>query len=106
MERTSSKIDEIDLLNVAKTLWEKRKIIIASTLGFIVSGTMFAFSQTMVYEGNIVVHPLTDAELVGFNKLNQVMSVTHSKDPVLSTSMVTSRRLMNSFRNHSERGKF
>ena len=67
MERISSKSDEIDLLTIALVLWAKRNILMASTLGFIVAGILFAFAQTTVYQGTIAIHPLTDAELAGFN---------------------------------------
>lgn len=125
MDPTSAKSDEIDLLKVGMTLWAKRNILILCTLGFFTLGVMFALAQTKIYQGRIQVHPLTDAELTGFNDWNQAIlkvlpnipndtsnldvdksdsSQTATKQGLIGTK-VTSEILFSKFISHFHRGQ-
>lgn len=118
MERQSLNSDEIDLLAIAKLLWAKRYTLVASTLGFLIAGILFAQAQTTVYKGKVVVNSLTEAELVGFNAWNQGIVWATSIDPwasidslgiptkntALSSSKVTTKRLADNFRTYFQRG--
>ena len=113
MERISSKSDDIDLLTIALVLWAKRNTVIASTLGFVVAGILFAHAQTTIYQGKIVINPLTDAELAGFNEWNQGISGATSFDRLgvltsntsLHSSKVDSESLLKKFRAYFQRGE-
>ena len=113
MERISSKSDDIDLLTIALVLWAKRNTLIASTLGFVVAGILFAYAQTTIYQGKIVINPLTDAELAGFNEWNQGISGATSFDRLgvltsntsLHSSKVDSESLLKKFRAYFQRGE-
>nr|MCS5551288.1 Wzz/FepE/Etk N-terminal domain-containing protein [Gammaproteobacteria bacterium] len=50
--------DEIDLIALAKTLWEGRKTIIRVTLTFMVLGLFMALSTPVQYTSSIVVKPI------------------------------------------------
>ena len=74
MNSTTLKSNEIDLLAIALALWAKRYILIVSTLSFVVAGILYARAQPIVYHGKVVINPLNEAELIGFNKWNQGIS--------------------------------
>ena len=80
MDRISSKTNEMDLLTITLTLWGKRTVLAAATLGFVAAGILLAYARTSVYEGKIVINPLTEAELTGFHKWNQGVSRVASFD--------------------------
>ena len=80
MDRISSKINEMDLLTITLTLWGKRTVLAAATLAFVAAGILLAYARTPVYEGKIVINPLTEAELTGFDKWNQGVSRVASFD--------------------------
>ena len=113
MNSTTLKSNEIDLLAIALALWAKRYILIVSTLSFVVAGILYARAQPIVYHGKVVINPLNEAELIGFNEWNQGISKAVSFDrgsvsPAMSNlnySKVTSTRLFDKFLNHYQRGQ-
>ena len=113
MEHMSSKANEIDLGTIAQVLWEKRKTLISSILGFIVLGTLLAFAQTTIYKGKLAINPLIEVELIDFENLNQALSGGISVDrfgastseTLINYSKITSQSLIDKFRAYFKRGK-
>ena len=49
--------DDVDLLDVFRTLWRGRWLIIAVTFGFVLAGIAYAFLATPVYRSEVVLIP-------------------------------------------------
>ena len=53
----NSPSDDIDLLDIFRTLWRGRWLIIAVTFGFVLAGIAYAFLATPVYRSEVVLIP-------------------------------------------------
>ena len=105
MEQPSSKNNEIDMLDIALTLWAKRISIVAYTVVFFATGILFAYSQTTIYRGEIVVHPLISSELAEFDSWNVYVTELRQIDALAyDLDEVTPELLTEKFRTHFQRG--
>ena len=108
MERDLSSKDEIDLLDIALTLWRKRLILIGAVLASTVAGMLFASNQNVTYRGMLAIHPLNSFELRGFDLWNEAVFAENTtvgppnKD--LYSMKVTSDLLLAEFQSSYLRG--
>ena len=108
MERNLSSNDEIDLLDIALTLWRKRLILIGAVLASTVAGMLFASNQNVTYRGMLAIHPLNSFELRGFDLWNEAVFAENTtvgppnKD--LYSMKVTSDLLLAEFQSSYLRG--
>ena len=99
------KNDEIDLIALAKVIWQGRKKIWISVLVFVVIGLLYAFLSPVTYRASAVVLPQTDTEsnlgqlgslasLAGVN-LNAMMGDASGIQPDLYPNVVNSYPFLN-----------
>ena len=99
------KNDEIDLIALAKVIWQGRKKIWISVLVFIVIGLLYAFLSPVTYRASAVVLPQTDtksnlgslgslASLAGVN-LSAMMGEANGIQPDLYPNVVNSYPFLN-----------
>ena len=74
MGNVSPPKDELDLLDLAFVLWKRRFVLIAATVAFLGAGVLFVLTQSPVYRGELVIHPLNESDLTGFNTWNQAVT--------------------------------
>ena len=74
MGNVSPPKDELDLLNLAFVMRKRRLVLIAATAAFFGAGVLFVLTQSPVYRGELIIHPLSGSDLTGFNTWNQVVT--------------------------------
>ena len=84
MGNVSPPKDELDLLDLAFIVWKRRLALIAATVAFLGAGVLFVLTQSPVYRGELIIHPLSESEVTGFNIWNQVVTSTaHRSQPAI-----------------------
>ena len=78
MEQTSITKKELDVLDIVQILWERRRVVVATTLGFLVASLLFTSTKSPVYRGELEIFSLDKIDLAGFDAWNERIEVVES----------------------------
>ena len=112
MTRTSSSTDELNLLDLALFFWEKRLVLLLSTLVFFVGGVLAASLQTPSFRGEVRIYPQDGSNLTGFDTWNHLLVMVNAQtqvrpgtgDRTFQSFRITSNSLFKKFQSSYQRG--
>ena len=92
--------DEVDLIEIIKTIWAGRKLIVGITTIFVVIGVLYALLATPVYQASITLYPANQNEDGGIGKLSGLASTfgigsTGSNIGYYIPDVIRSRKILN-----------